>query len=79
MYQLSPSINILIIVLAIWTIPWKIYALWTAAKRDQKKWFVVIVILNTMSILEIFYIFYIVKKSWTEVKADFKGAWASFK
>ena len=79
MQQLPTSANIAILVLAIWTIPWKIYAVWTAAKRDQKKWFVAILILNTVSILEIFYIFKIAKKSWAEVKVDFKGAWESFK
>ena len=35
--------------------------------------------LNTVGILEIFYIFHIAKKSWIEVKADFKGALSSSK
>ena len=42
------SFNILVLILAIWTIPWKGYALWLAAKRNQKIWFVVILILNTI-------------------------------
>ena len=63
----------------IWTIPWKIYAVWTAVKRDQKKWFVALLLLNTVSILEIFYIFKIAKKSWAEVKADFRSAFSSGK
>jgi hypothetical protein len=71
--------SLLILLLAIWTIPWKIYAVWTAAKHDQKKWFVALLILNTIGILEIFYIFKIAKKSWAEVKADFKGAFSSLK
>ena len=71
------SVNILIILLALWTIPWKIYAVWTAAKRDEKKWFVVLLILNTASILELIYIFRIAKKSWAEVKMDFRKAWDS--
>jgi hypothetical protein len=65
-------------VLAIWTIPWKGYALWLAAKRGQKIWFIVMLILNTVGILEIFYIFQIVKKSWAEVRTDFKKALNSF-
>ena len=67
--------NVLIIILAIWTIPWKIYAVWLAAKHNHKKWFVALLILNTVSILEIFYVFKIVKKSWAEVKTDFRNAW----
>ena len=35
-------------------------------------------ILNTVGILEIFYIFQIVKKSWKDVKKDFGKALNSF-
>ncbi len=66
-----------VLILAIWTIPWKIYAAWTAAKHGHKKWFVAVVLLNTASILELIYIFKIAKKSWVEVKGDFRRAWSS--
>ena len=79
MGELSLSANVIIAILILWSIPWKIYAVWTAVKRDQKKWFVALLILNTVGILEIFYIFHIAKKSWIEVKADFKGALSSSK
>ncbi|KKP87178.1 MAG: hypothetical protein UR90_C0012G0004 [Parcubacteria group bacterium GW2011_GWC1_35_8] len=79
MEQLPPSVVILIMLLVIWTLPWKIYSLWLAAKHDHKKWFVAIVLLNTIGILEIFYIRKIAKKSWAEVKEDFRDAWNSFK
>lgn len=80
MYNLtgSPAFNVIIIILAIWTIPWKGYALWLAVKRNQTKWFIILLILNTVGILEIFYIFKIAKKSWTEVKRDFHKAISSF-
>ncbi|MDE2030734.1 MAG: hypothetical protein KGI58_00520 [Patescibacteria group bacterium] len=56
--------NIWIIVLAmLWTIPWKGYALWTASKKSHKRWFIALIILNTFAILDIFYIFYIAKKT----------------
>lgn len=77
--EMNGTFNIIVLLLAIWTIPWKLYAVWNAAKRNEKKWFVVLIILNTVGILEIFYIFKIVKKSWSEVKADFKKAFASMK
>ena len=79
MYNLYSSsvFNIIILILALWTIPWKGYALWLAVKRNQTRWFIVMLILNTVSILEIFYVFKIAKKSWIEVKADFAKAWNS--
>jgi hypothetical protein len=79
MYSLynSNTFSVILLLVAIWTIPWKGYALWLAAKRNQKIWFIVILILNTIGILEIFYVFKIVKKSWVDVKKDFHKAWKS--
>ena len=53
---------LLFIILVLWVLPWKGYALWTASKMNHKKWFIALVILNTFAILEIYYIFYVVKK-----------------
>ena len=68
-----------LLILTLWTIPWKIYAVWLAVKKDQKRWFVALLLLNTVGILEIFYIFKIAKKSWSEVKKDFSKGWKSIK
>jgi hypothetical protein len=46
---------------ALWTIPWKGVALWKAAKASHKKWFIVMLVLNTLALLEIVYIFYFSK------------------
>lgn len=62
---------LLLLILTLWTIPWKIYAVWLAVKKDQKGWFVALLLLNTVGILEIFYIFKIANKKWVEVKEDF--------
>ncbi|MDR3519727.1 MAG: DUF5652 family protein [Candidatus Pacebacteria bacterium] len=79
MYSLynSHALSLILLLLAIWTIPWKAYALWLAVKRNQKIWFIIILILNTVGILEIFYVFKIANKSWAEVKGDFRKAWKS--
>jgi hypothetical protein len=45
------------LLLALWTLPWKGIALWYAAKKDSKKWFVVLLVVNTIAILDILYIF----------------------
>jgi len=46
-----------------WVLPWKGIALWKAAKKGHKKWFIAILILNTLAILEIIYIFIFSKKN----------------
>jgi len=52
----------IIFLIILWTLPWKGVALWTAAKNTHKLWFVVLLTLNTLGILEIFYIFYFSRK-----------------
>ena len=50
------------LLLMVWSLVWKGWALWIAARREQKVWFVVFMIVNTLGILEIFYIFYFSKQ-----------------
>ena len=61
----------LLVLLAIWILFWKGYAIWTAVKNNHKGWFVAILILNTCGILEIIYLFCIAKKKWEDVKRVF--------
>lgn len=79
MDNFSLPITVVGIILALWTIPWKVYAAWLAAKNDHKKWFVALLFLNTLAILEIYYIFKVAKKSYAEVKADFRSVSESFR
>jgi len=51
-----------LILAVIWTIPWKGVALWKSARRGQKIWFVLMLVLNTLAILEILYIFVFSKR-----------------
>lgn len=50
------------IVLAVWSIIWKGIALWKAAQNGDKKWFIAILVVNTIGILEILYIYVFSKK-----------------
>ena len=50
----------MVLILA-WVLPWKGIALWKAAQNKDKKWFIAFLILNTLAILEILYIFSISK------------------
>lgn len=52
-----PFVIVIILVLVVWTIIWKGLALWRAAEKRSKPWFIVMLILNTVGILEIIYLF----------------------
>jgi len=52
----------ILLLITFWTLPWKGVALWKAASNKQTKWFIAILVLNTLAILEITYIFYFSKK-----------------
>lgn len=51
--------------LLVWSIVWKGIALWNASKNNQKNWFIAILIVNTLGILEIVYLFGFAKKKMT--------------
>lgn len=43
--------------IVIWELVWKAIALWKAAKNDSKSWFIALLIINTVGLLPMFYIF----------------------
>jgi uncharacterized membrane protein YccC len=49
--------TLVILLLVLWTLPWKGVALWRAAGNKHLGWFIAIFLLNTLAILEIIYIF----------------------
>ncbi len=57
MEQLLIQSGWLIFLVALWTLPWKAVALWKAARDGHKIWFMALLIVNTLAILEILYIF----------------------
>lgn len=52
-------------VLLVWSIAWKGVALWSASKNDQRNWFIAILVINTIGILEIVYLLGFAKKKMT--------------
>lgn len=58
----------LLIALAVWTLVWKGIALWYAAGKKDKVWFIVLLILNTAGILDMFYIFIFSKRTNSKTK-----------
>ena len=45
-----------ILIVALWDLIWKALAMWKAAKRSSKVWFVVLLVLNTAGLLPILYL-----------------------
>lgn len=57
--------SVLLIVLAIWSFFWKGVALWRAAQGKQKYWFIAMLPLNTVGLLELVYLTKFAKKPLT--------------
>ena len=50
------QVSAIIVVCVIWELIWKGFALWKAAKNNQKVWFICLIILNTIGILPIVFL-----------------------
>ena len=46
-----------IYVILVWSIIWRGLALWHSAKNSQRNWFVILLVINTVGILDIIYLF----------------------
>ena len=55
----------LIIILVLWSLFWKGTSLWHAARRKEGAWFVILLLFNTLGILDMIYLFGFLK-----LKAD---------
>ena len=52
----------LFLIFAIWTLFWKGLALWKSAGEKDKIWFILLLVINTLGILDIIYIFVLSKR-----------------
>ena len=67
--------GLLLALVIIWSIAWKGLALWKSAREGSKVWFVVLLIVNTVGILEILYLYVFSKKGHPiEMKGGDMGA-----
>ena len=62
-----------LLLVLLWSLPWKGVALWKAVENKQKIWFVVILVTSTFALLDALYIFYFSKKH-SGAKTDSKSA-----
>lgn len=63
----DPLLTGMLILLVVWVFFWKGLALWHAAKNNERGWFLALLILNTMGILEIVYLFGVRKLTTTDL------------
>jgi hypothetical protein len=52
----------LLMLIVIWIAIWKGIALWKAARLSHRWWFIILLVVNTLGILEIIYIYFISRK-----------------
>ncbi len=48
---------VLLCALVVWSLTWKLLALWKSARKGSVAWFVILAIFNTVGVLPILYIF----------------------
>lgn len=61
------AIGPVLFILLIWTLFWKGLALWHSARWGQGLWFVILLVVNTVGILEIIYLFGVLKLKASEL------------
>lgn len=52
----SVGFMLLFLIVLVWTLIWKALALWYAARNRQKFWFLALLLINTLGVLEIIYL-----------------------
>ena len=59
----APYFVMILPLLIIWSLVWKGMALWKCGRNNQLVWFVVLMVVNTLGILEILYLAFWQKKN----------------
>lgn len=66
--------QLFLFLVTVWVLVWKGLALWRAARQGSKGWFGALLVINTLGILEILYIYIFSKKEHRENNhVDSKG------
>ena len=59
-----------LLAVSLWTLLWKGLALWKAAQKGRRNWFIALLVINSLGIFEIAYIYFIDKKLDKTILAD---------
>ena len=71
-FFLTPGEKILLALVVIWSLIWKGVALWKAARNSDTAWYIILLIVNTVGILEIIYIVWLYFKDKKIETSDIK-------
>lgn len=71
---LSNKELLILVALLVWSLIWKGMALWKSGRNGDKGWFIAMLILNTLGILEIIYIVAFSKDEENPVDTKRQGA-----
>lgn len=55
-YRISTGWEIAIGLFVIWDIIWRGVALWRAAHKDQRAWYIILLVVNSVGVLPIIYL-----------------------
>ena len=59
--------GLLLLIIVLWSLFWKGLALWHSGMRRQTLWFVIILVVNTLGILEIIYLLWVLKLKYSQL------------
>jgi hypothetical protein len=57
----------LMLLIVLWSLAWKGLALWRAAELQHKRWFIAVLLLNTLGLLEMIYLYFVARKYKVEI------------
>ncbi len=63
----SPLAGGMLFIILLWSLFWKGLALWHSGQRGHAWWFVVVLVVNSVGILEIIYLFAIIKLKFSQL------------
>ena len=61
------GVSVLLLIIVAWSIFWKGLALWHSGRRAQPWWFVILLLVNTVGVLEIIYLFAVLKLKFSDL------------
>lgn len=62
--ETHPWLPTFMIFIAAWSLFWKGLALWKSARNDERYWFIALLVINTVGILEMLYLFLFAKNKY---------------
>ena len=64
---LAATLAPIVVLVVVWSVVWKGLALWHAGRRAEPWWFVIMLVVNTLGVLEIIYLFWVAKLKFGEL------------